>query len=235
MVSSISDSRPAIPYKDCTIRGGGLYSGFCFFIACHNDDFSKKACHVTQAVEKFILLCYTFVKAIIKRENSHMKKIYLIGGAMGVGKTTVMLSITIIFVSSVTWNGSESQHQSPSRKTLFDNFVFKICASHLLNNFIHCSAYDNIIFCWVMHEQSIIDDILSRLDHKDCKVYCVSLVCDPDVLSERLRKDIEQGVRLPSIIEKSISYLPKYRLLYTKRIDVSNSSPNQIADEIAAL
>lgn len=86
-----------------------------------------------------------------------------------------------------------------------------------------------------MHEQSIIDDILSRLDHKDCKVYCVSLVCDPDVLSERLRKDIEQGVRLPSIIEKSISYLPKYRLLYTKRIDVSNSSPNQIADEIAAL
>lgn len=54
-----------------------------------------------------------------------------------------------------------------------------------------------------MHEQSIIDDILSRLDHKDCKVYCVSLVCDPDVLSERLRKDIEQGVRLPSIIEKA--------------------------------
>ncbi len=26
----------------------------------------------------------------------------------------------------------------------------------LLNNFIKCSAYENIVFCWVMHEQSIM-------------------------------------------------------------------------------
>lgn len=164
-----------------------------------------------------------------------MKKIYLIGGAMGVGKTTVAqilktkLSNSVFLDGDWCWDSDPFQVTEETKIMVIDNI------SHLLNNFIHYSAYDNIIFCWVMHEQSIIDDILSRLDHKDCKVYCVSLVCDPDVLSERLRKDIEQGVRLPSIIEKSISYLPKYRLLYTKRIDVSNSSPNQIADEIAAL
>ena len=26
-----------------------------------------------------------------------------------------------------------------------------------------CSAYENIIFCWVMHEQSIIDQLLQTL------------------------------------------------------------------------
>ena len=139
-----------------------------------------------------------------------MKKIYLIGGAMGVGKTTVAqilktkLSNSVFLDGDWCWDSDPFQVTEETKIMVIDNI------SHLLNNFIHCSAYDNIIFCWVMHEQSIIDDILSRLDHKDCKVYCVSLVCDPDVLSERLRKDIEQGVRLPSIIEKSISYLPKY-------------------------
>lgn len=138
---------------------------------------------------------------------------------------------TIIFIFFFLSSGLGCSFFSFSSSAFACVMVFWSFSSHSSRVF----AYDNIIFCWVMHEQSIIDDILSRLDHKDCKVYCVSLVCDPDVLSERLRKDIEQGVRLPSIIEKSISYLPKYRLLYTKRIDVSNSSPNQIADEIAAL
>lgn len=33
-----------------------------------------------------------------------------------------------------------------------------ICA--LLNNDIKFNAFENIIFCWVMHEQSIIDVLL---------------------------------------------------------------------------
>ena len=49
--------------------------------------------------------------------------------------------------------------------------VKNIC--FLLNNFIKCSAYENIVFCWVMHEQSIIDDIVSRLDTGDCKIHIV--------------------------------------------------------------
>lgn len=32
----------------------------------------------------------------------------------------------------------------------------------LLNNFIRCSEYENIVFCWVMHEQAIIDEFVSR-------------------------------------------------------------------------
>lgn len=34
----------------------------------------------------------------------------------------------------------------------------------LLNQFILCSTYQNIIFCWVIHEQAIIDEILSELE-----------------------------------------------------------------------
>ena len=164
-----------------------------------------------------------------------MKKLYLIGGAMGVGKTTVSQILKKKLANSVfldgdwCWDSDPFQVTEETKAMVIDN----IC--YLLNNFLRCSAYDNIIFCWVMHEQAIIDGILSRLNQEDCRVYCISLICDPDTLTERLLKDVEQDVRASSIIEKSIPYLPKYRLLSTKKIDVTNSTPNQVADEITAL
>ncbi len=45
-----------------------------------------------------------------------------------------------------------------TKRMVMENICF------LLNNYIKCSAYENIVFCWVMHEQSIIDDILSHLN-----------------------------------------------------------------------
>ena len=39
-----------------------------------------------------------------------------------------------------------------------------------------------------MHEQSIIDDILSRLDLNDVKVIAISLVCQKEALEKRIQK-----------------------------------------------
>lgn len=64
---------------------------------------------------------------------------------------------------------------------------------HLLNNFISCSAYDNIIFCWVMHEQRIIDSIMSEIDIKDCNVKIISLVFNEPSLRKRLERDEING------------------------------------------
>lgn len=60
--------------------------------------------------------------------------------------------------------------------------------SFLLNNFIKCPAYENIVFYWVIHEQSIIDDMLSHLDTVNRKIHLISLVCDKQPLRTRLKK-----------------------------------------------
>lgn len=39
-------------------------------------------------------------------------------------------------------------------------------------------AYDKIIFCWVMHQQSILDHILASLPLEDVRVKAFSLICD---------------------------------------------------------
>jgi len=113
-----------------------------------------------------------------------------------------------------------------TKQMVLDN----IC--YLLNNFIKCSAYENIVFCWVMHEQTIIDHIVSRLDTLNCKVHSISLVCSEQELRSRLRKDVDAGIRTEDVIYRSIERIPLYEKLNTYKVDVSNITPGQVADFI---
>ncbi|MBE6037782.1 MAG: nucleotide kinase [Anaerofustis stercorihominis] len=161
-----------------------------------------------------------------------MKNIYLIGGAMGVGKTTACRELKRKLDKSVFLDGDWCWDMDPfvvteeTKKMVTDN----IC--YLLNNFIKCSEYENIIFCWVMHEQYIIDDILGRLNTNGCNVRCISLICGADSLAERLKKDIQKGIRSEDIIQRSLSYLPLYDKLTTEKINISNISPEDAANII---
>ena len=164
-----------------------------------------------------------------------MKKLYLIGGPMGVGKTTVCQQLKKDLPNSVfldgdwCWDADPFQVTEETKAMVIDN----IC--YLLNNFLSCSAYDNVIFGWVMHLREIIDSIISRLTADSCNVCTVSLVCTPEALKERLNKDISDGIRSAEAADKSLAYLPMYSFPVTKRIDTSALSPKQVADIIAAL
>lgn len=162
-----------------------------------------------------------------------MKDLYLIGGAMGVGKTAVGQQLKRDLPNSVFLDGDWCWDANPFRVTGETKTMVLENTCFLLGNFLRCTAYDHVIFCWVMHRQEIIDAILSRLKPEDCRVHCVSLVCRPDVLEKRLRGDIAQGIRTLDILEKSLSYLPLYGPLQTEKIDTSELSVQQAADMIA--
>lgn len=108
--------------------------------------------------------------------------------------------------------------------------IDNIC--YLLNNFIHCSAYENIIFGWVMHQQNIIDKLLEKLDTKQCKVKVISLICDGETLKSRLQKDIDNGIRTADVIDRSIERIPLYNELKTIKIDTTTKSIETVAKEI---
>ena len=164
-----------------------------------------------------------------------MKTIYLIGGTMGVGKTTVCqvlkkeLPNAVFLDGDWCWDADPFQITAETKAMVLDN----IC--HLLNNFLHCSAYDNVIFCWVMHEQSIIDSILSKLGTNGCTVKTVSLTCDEAALKKRLERDICAGLRARDVVARSIARLPLYDSLETVKIDTCGKLPREIAREISRL
>ena len=137
-----------------------------------------------------------------------MKTLYMIGGTMGVGKTTVCQQLKRDLPNSVFLDGDWCWDASPFQVTEETKAMVTNNICYLLNNFLKCSAYENIIFCWVMHEQGIICSILEKLDTQSCDVKCISLIVDEANLRKRLIKDVESGIRVEDIIERSITRIP---------------------------
>lgn len=164
-----------------------------------------------------------------------MKTLYLIGGTMGVGKTTVCQQLKKDLNHSVFLDGDWCWDASPFQVTDETKAMVVRNICYLLNNFIHCSAYENVIFCWVMHDQSIIDGIINELDTENCKVKKISLTVDKKNLQNRIKADVEKGIRTIDVINRSIARIPLYQTLNTIKIDTSNRSVREIVDEIMAL
>ena len=164
-----------------------------------------------------------------------MKNLYLIGGTMGVGKTTVSnllkkdLPNSVFLDGDWCWNADPFQVTEETKSMVLDNICF------LLNNFLRCSAYQNVIFCWVMHQQSIIDSILDRLDTHQCGVTIISLTANEEQLRQRLQRDIAQGRRAEDVIARSVERLPLYNELDTVKVDTTDKTAQQVADTIKAL
>lgn len=164
-----------------------------------------------------------------------MKRLYIIGGTMGVGKTSVCQQLKKELPDSVfldgdwCWDADPFQVTDETKRMVLDN----IC--HLVNNFLHCSAYQNVIFCWVLHEQEILDEILKRLDTWACEMYCISLIADEKHVRGRLEKDISAGIRTVDVLKRSLARISLYQALDTVKIDTNGKTVLEIVDEIQRL
>lgn len=163
-----------------------------------------------------------------------MKTLYMIGGPMGVGKTSVCrelqrrLDRSVFLDGDWCWDSHPFQVTEETCAMVTENICF------LLNQFLRCSAYDHIIFCWVMHRQEILDTIASRLDTSGCRVCAVSLVCSDEALRRRLERDVRDGKRSQSVIKRSADYLPLYQALTTYKLDTTALTSAQAAERIIA-
>lgn len=161
-----------------------------------------------------------------------MKRLYVIGGTMGVGKTTVCRRLARRLPNSAfldgdwCWDMHPFQVTEETRRMVVDNICF------VLNSFLRCSAFESVVFCWVMHRQEILDTLLSRLDTHACRVHLLSLVCDEKTLTERLEKDIAAGLRTADVLERAWAYLPLYDALSTQKVDTTRLSVCSCAQTI---
>ena len=164
-----------------------------------------------------------------------MKRLILVGGPMGVGKTATCQMLKKRLPRCAFLDGDWCWDMHPfivtdeTRAMVMDNIT------HLLTGFLACSELQNVIFCWVMHEQAILDSLLSRLTLEGCAVTSVSLFAPPDVLRARLQQDVDSGLRTPDVIARSLAYLPKYDALNTVKLDTGAMDASQAARAIARL
>ena len=164
-------------------------------------------------------------------ESGAGKCLYVIGGPMGVGKTAAcrhlqqLLDRSVFLDGDWCWDAHPFQVTEETREMVLENIAF------LLNSFLRCTAYDHVIFCWVLHRREIWADLLRRLK-EPYALRAVSLVCTPEVLRSRLEGDIRAGKRTPDVLPRSMAYLPLYEALDIWRLDVTNLTPQETAERI---
>ena len=166
------------------------------------------------------------------------KNLIFISGTMGAGKTSVAKQLLEELPACVMLDGDWCWAADPfivndeTKEMVTENITY------LLVQFLNCSAYKNVVFCWVMDHQSIADELLMRLQEQTESTfhfYHYSLVLSPEALTERLTRDIELGLRNPDIIDRSIARQPLYNQVDSVKIDVSHCTPQEAAGQIERL
>ena len=161
-----------------------------------------------------------------------MKNLIFINGTMGSGKTSVCRELKKLIPPSVFLDGDWCWDMEPFIVTDETKEMVTSNISFMLNSFINCSEYKNIIFCWVMHEQKIISKIKDQLNLSNTRFHLFTLTLSKEVLCERLSQDVAAGVRSADVIERSMIRLPLYERMDTIKINVSNISPSCAAEKI---
>ena len=151
---------------------------------------------------------------------------------MGVGKSTVCRILRDRLDSCAFLDGDWCWDMHPFRVTESTRAMVLDNICHVLGNFLACPELENVVFCWVLHEQGIIDGILRRLPLEQVQVRCISLVCGEAELRSRLQKDVAAGVRSADVIGRSLARLPLYAGLDALKLDVSRLTPEEAAARI---
>lgn len=162
------------------------------------------------------------------------KQLICIGGPMGVGKTTVCRQIQARLDHCVFLDGDWCWDAHPFINTPETRAMVMGNIRHLLDGFLGCTAYETVLFCWVFPSRDILPQLLSGLDHA-YRLYTLALVCPAPALAERLRGDVEAGLRQPDVIERSLSRLPGYQALGWPLLDTGGLTPGQAADAALAM
>ena len=162
-----------------------------------------------------------------------MKRLLLIGGPMGVGKSSVCQALMDELMPCVYLDGDWCWDLAPFTVTEETKTLVLDNAAYLLNAFLRCSAVRNVLFRWVMPARFVIDDLLSRIT-EPYSFQLFTLTASEKDLCARLNADIAAGKRTQDVVARSLAYLPLYETgMGGIRVDTSCRSAAEIAQFIA--
>ncbi|MGL4847892.1 MAG: AAA family ATPase [Clostridium sp.] len=161
-----------------------------------------------------------------------MKKLIIINGVMGVGKTTVSKALNKRLKNSFWLDGDNVWKMNPfvvdeeNKKMVLENIGF------VLNSFIKNSHSEYIIFNWVIYNDEIMKEVLKRIEKENLKIYKITLMCSKEELIKRIKKDIESELRDEGNIERSLNRFKGYEKMDTFKVDTTNRGIVEILDKI---
>ena len=163
------------------------------------------------------------------------KKLIIINGIMGVGKSTVCRNLYKKLDNCFFLEGDDCWRMNPftvndeNKKMVIENITY------MLNSFIKNSSSKYILFNWVIQTDEIMKSILERLDLDGVDVYRITLMCSREELEKRIAGDIAKGVRDSGCMERSMSQYDLYKKMHTIKINTDNTTIDERSEMIIKL
>lgn len=177
-----------------------------------------------------------------------MKKVILLSGPYGVGKTTLAnylvnyLNKTVMFDGEWAWfQGNNWNFTEKNKQMALDN----IC--YVLSNFLKNDDFDIIVFSWVLHKKEDHDLIIDSLKQNeiDFELFDISLIADSNTLQKRLRNRISNKAtefnamygneQIKKALQGSLNKLHKIMELDNIKLNVSNMNKEEVLEETLKL
>ncbi|MEG1871214.1 MAG: AAA family ATPase, partial [Peptostreptococcaceae bacterium] len=131
------------------------------------------------------------------------KKLLIINGVMGVGKTTVSKKLYKKLENSFWLDGDNCWNMNPfivneeNKEMVLNNIGF------MINSFLANSSTKYVVFNWVIQSDEIMESVLNKIDTEDIDVYKITLMCTKEELIRRIEDDIKNGLRDEKNVERS--------------------------------
>lgn len=157
-----------------------------------------------------------------------MKKLIIINGVPGVGKSATCKELNSQLANSVWLDGDWCWMMNPfvasdeNKRMVEDNIAY------LLRSFLNNTSLEYVVFNWVIHKEFIFDLILDKLSGLEYELHKFSLVCNGESLKGRMKLDLRSQQR----IQDSIRDLELYNEMNTIKIDTSSISAREAAAQI---
>lgn len=161
-----------------------------------------------------------------------MKKVVIINGPIGVGKSTVgkLLCNKLNMSAFIDGDWCFDLHPFIANKETKDMAIGNIV--YLINNYLKCSHCDYVVFIWVMDKIDVYQRIINNIRRDDVRLYEITLNCTEEALVDRWKRDTLCDWRIEEWLNVSIKSLKYFEGLDTIKIDTSDKTANDVADII---
>ena len=163
------------------------------------------------------------------------KKLLIINGVMGVGKTTVSKKLYKKLENSFWLDGDNCWNMNPfivneeNKEMVLNNIGF------MINSFLSNSSTKYVVFNWVIQSDEIMKSVLNKINTEDIDVYKITLMCTKEELIRRIEDDIKNGLRDDKNVERSLERYNMYEKMDTIKVDTTNKTVNEIVSDIKEL
>lgn len=160
-----------------------------------------------------------------------MKRLIIVSGTMGVGKTSTCSALYKMAPRSVWLDGDWCWLMNPwdvceeNKRMVMSNIIW------VLRSYLKNSTFDNVVFSWVLHRKEIIDELIAGLDGLEYSLHTFVLTCSPEALEARMAGDGRSRQQL----EDSLGRMGLYAATGWPLIDTEGIDHRAVAERIARL